>query len=71
MDCFVRFAHSFCIRSRHEAESLARLEIDVGGMGSHLEPDRRFFQRVELREELSLGELSLGEACLSLGRECR
>jgi hypothetical protein len=56
MDCFVRFAHSFCVRSGHETEGLARLEIDVSGMGSYVELRRRLFQPIELREELSLGE---------------
>ena len=48
IDCFVRLAHRFCIRSRHEAECFAFFEVYVSGMGADAELRRRFFERIEL-----------------------
>ena len=48
MDCFMRLAHRFCIRSGHEAECFAFFEVYVSGMGADAELRRRFFERIEL-----------------------
>jgi len=48
IDCFVRLAHRFCIRSGHEAECFAFFEVYVSGMGADAELRRRFFERIEL-----------------------
>jgi hypothetical protein len=55
MDCFVRFAHGFLIRSRHEAESLAFLQIDMRRMSANTKFWRYLFERIELGEEFCFG----------------
>lgn len=45
IDRFVRLAHRFLVRSGHEAECLALLQIDVSGISADAKPRRRFLVR--------------------------
>ena len=62
----MRFADRLLVRTRHEAECLAVLEIDVGGVANHLELHSGLLQCVKLIEELLFGQLFYGEAAFGL-----
>src|SRR5215469_8441847 len=66
MDCFMRHAHGFFVRSGHEAECLALLEVDVGRVSADAELWSRFLQSVELCEKFRLRQLPMRKAALGL-----
>ena len=66
IDRSVRLADRLRVRTRHEAEGLTILEIDVGGVTDHMESFAGPLQRVELVEELLFSQFFLGEAAPGL-----
>src|SRR5690349_13280313 len=66
IDRRMRLADSLLVRPGHEAERLAFFQVHVRGMAEGMKLLGRDLERIELGEELFLGELLAGEAAFAL-----